>query len=370
MMEVLTFALLLLNLLVCVALFVKMTSIARKNAGIAKSVPLDAAVKPSPTENYVTTLPSFPIRFEDKPPNHNSKPIPISLNMLPKTIIADLTKLAQGKRYAILDMQNIDADLMKYANGLYGTPMINDNGKIIAHAGMELIPQQTVTLAACYSIMNVLTSTYHLHKIRTELKEIKNNINNLLAMEMNQHLAVVRTGISYQNNIFFWLDDTLIKLHFNDLQKEYYFHCLQIDNFVKSIDPISKETKNYIRKNINTQFIWHVFALTNIVLLITNISRQKIYKIELMNSEIIENITDLTEKLNEYQAMFTDNTQKKKNYLHKVTNFFFKNNNELSEQDVLNEIEYSIEHLKNAKSRIETNELQNEICFDLKACDS
>lgn len=365
MMETLMFTLSITTMALCIAIFVKMIRLTKSNTTIATG-------QPTTTEINITNLRNFPIRFENIPPNNLGKPISMSVNMLPPAIISNLLKLADGKRYAILDMRNIDADLIKYTNGLYGTPMINAKGKIVAHAGMEIISQQTIALAACYSILSALTSTYHLYKIKTELCEIKESINNLITMERNSHIAVIYTGICYQSNISFWMDDNLIKLHFNDLQKEYYFHRLQIDYFLNSINPSSKDAKNDLKKNITTRLTWHIAALENIILLIINISRQKTCKIELVESDITENISNIVSKLSEYEALFVGKAQKTnvtaekcKSFMQKLIKSFIKRDNDLSEQDVINELTTIIDSLTAIKLSVETNEPQNEIYFDL-----
>ena len=81
--------------------------------------------------------------------------------------------------YTVSFPEGITGKLMKYADGRFGTPIIGENGRIIAHASLESLAPQALAMG-CFTAMSIASSQYFLNQINNELKMIRSSLDKIL----------------------------------------------------------------------------------------------------------------------------------------------------------------------------------------------
>lgn len=82
--------------------------------------------------------------------------------------------------FRVIVPEGATGTLMKYKNGLLGTPIIGENKKIVAHAGLEEIKSISLTPVMLFSAMSVITGQYFMSRIDESLSKIEKNVNEII----------------------------------------------------------------------------------------------------------------------------------------------------------------------------------------------
>ena len=84
--------------------------------------------------------------------------------------------------FKVIVPEGATGTLMKYKNGLLGTPIIGENKKIVAHAGLEEIKSISLTPVMLFSAMSVITGQYFMSRIDESLSKIEKNVNEIIEL--------------------------------------------------------------------------------------------------------------------------------------------------------------------------------------------
>lgn len=86
--------------------------------------------------------------------------------------------------------------LMPYRSGGFGTPIIGENGKIVAHASLHDISSQALFLN-CFTAMSIASGQYFLAQIHSELKMMRMNLDKILEFLYGDKKAELMAEISF-----------------------------------------------------------------------------------------------------------------------------------------------------------------------------
>ena len=207
--------------------------------------------------NGIQQLPGMKLEFADEP-----KGIKISNNeyiqALDPKAIAPLALAASGKKFAIITSEVSGAIFMKYANGFSGTPMFDKAGKLVGHGSFELISRTAVLATTAYGLASYVFACAHLKAINSKLTEIKNQLDCIKDMLLDEHLAVIMAGLELQNDLDFWRSPNLIEYHFYDLLKEVNWWFLHVEKEFERLKASKKKEEDNIEevfKNIEVFFL-------------------------------------------------------------------------------------------------------------------
>lgn len=128
----------------------------------------------------------------------NAKEISIGQANNIMSIIPNLlasTTLANS--YKVILPPGSAGDLMKYKDGLLGTPIVDPTtGKIIGHAGLQSLQPQAIALGV-FTVVSFVTGQYFMAEINQKLTSMKDAIHKLQATLMNLEKAEVFSSMYF-----------------------------------------------------------------------------------------------------------------------------------------------------------------------------
>lgn len=86
--------------------------------------------------------------------------------------------------------------LMSYRSGGLGTPIMGENGKIVAHASLHGVSGQALLLS-CFTAMSIASGQYFLTQIHSELKMMRMNLDKILEFLYGDKKAELMAEISF-----------------------------------------------------------------------------------------------------------------------------------------------------------------------------
>ena len=86
--------------------------------------------------------------------------------------------------------------LMSYRSGGLGTPIMGENGKIVAHASLHGVSDQALLLS-CFTAMSIASGQYFLTQIHSELKMMRMNLDKILEFLYGDKKAELMAEISF-----------------------------------------------------------------------------------------------------------------------------------------------------------------------------
>lgn len=87
--------------------------------------------------------------------------------------------------YKVVMPQGAVGELMKYKNGMLGTPMMM-NGKIMGHAGLTSIGKIATAPLMIFSVMSMVTGQYFMSKINKTLNILSEDIKSIINMKLDE----------------------------------------------------------------------------------------------------------------------------------------------------------------------------------------
>ena len=75
--------------------------------------------------------------------------------------------------YKVVFPEGAAGTLMKYKNGMLGTPLIGESGKISGHAGLVPVDSISLTPLMIFTAMSAITGQYFMAKINEGLESLK-----------------------------------------------------------------------------------------------------------------------------------------------------------------------------------------------------
>lgn len=103
--------------------------------------------------------------------------------------------------YKVVFPEGAVGELMRYKNGLLGTPLVN-NGKIgNTHAGLLEIQNLSLTPVMVFTAMSTITEQYFMAKISKTIEEIFSDVKEMISMFLDDKEARNKAVYSFYNYI-------------------------------------------------------------------------------------------------------------------------------------------------------------------------
>lgn len=143
--------------------------------------------------------------------------------------------------------------LMKYKNGLLGTPIIGENKNIVAHAGLEEIKSISLTPVMLFSAMSVITGQYFMSRIDESLSNIEKNVNEIIELiydEKESDNLAIYNFFKYVNiNLQTLIDNREMKIstltniqnYNNKLHSNILFYSKSIKRLIKDLKSVTED---------------------------------------------------------------------------------------------------------------------------------
>ena len=146
-----------------------------------------------------------------------------------------------GNAYKVVFPEGAIGTLMRYKNGMFGTPLIGDNGKITAHAGLVPIDNISLTPLMIFTAMSAITGQYFMAKIDEGLESITKSVKEIIDViydeKESDNFAAYNFYEYVKSNMQFILGNEALNLStLTNLQATNNKMCSNILFFSKSID--------------------------------------------------------------------------------------------------------------------------------------
>ncbi|MBQ9000117.1 MAG: hypothetical protein IJ086_15690 [Clostridium sp.] len=220
--------------------------------------------------------------------------------------------------FKVIVPEGATGTLMKYKNGLLGTPIIGENKKIVAHAGLEEIKSISLTPVMLFSAMSVITGQYFMSRIDESLCKIEKNVNEIIELiydEKESDNLAIYNFFKYVNiNLQTLIDNREMKIatltniqnYNNKLHSNILFYSKSIKRLIKDLKLIIEanllaskklerveEIDNKMEKIVNQQ---HLFYQLLCIGKVCEIQIAQCYDKEYY-SNLIKDLTDIGESI-------------------------------------------------------------------------
>lgn len=174
---------------------------------------------------------------------------------LPMAQVAHQNKIMEGA-YKIVMPEGVGGKLMKYKNGLLGTPVIGSNSKIQGHAGLEKISVASINPALIFTAMSFVTGQYFMAQINSSLKNISHDVKQIIKIllddKKSRNYAIYEFYQEIINNMDIILDNSDIRISYlTNIQSTLIDLRQNIKFYEKSIDDIIDEKNGNLYSVIN-----------------------------------------------------------------------------------------------------------------------
>lgn len=154
--------------------------------------------------------------------------------------------------FKVIVPEGATGTLMKYKNGLLGTPIIGENKKIVAHAGLEEIKSISLTPVMLFSAMSVITGQYFMSRIDESLSKIEKNVNEIIELiydEKESDNLAIYNFFKYVNiNLQTLIDNREMKIatltniqnYNNKLHSNILFYSKSIKRLIKDLKLVTE----------------------------------------------------------------------------------------------------------------------------------
>lgn len=174
---------------------------------------------------------------------------------LPMAQVAHQNKIMEGA-YKIVMPEGVGGKLMKYKNGLLGTPVIGANSKIQGHAGLEKISVPSINPAVIFTAMSFVTGQYFMAQINSSLKNISHDVKQIIKIllddKKSRNYAIYEFYQEIINNMDIIFDNSDIRISYlTNIQSTLIDLRQNIKFYEKSIDDIIDEKNGNLYSVIN-----------------------------------------------------------------------------------------------------------------------
>lgn len=173
------------------------------------------------------------------------------LQQLPLSTVI-LQNNALNGAFKVVVPEGATGTLMKYKNGLLGTPIIGENKKIVAHAGLEEIKSVSLTPVMLFSAISVITGQYFMSKIDENLSKLEKNVNEIIELiydeKESDNLAIYNFFKYININLQTLIDNREMKIatltniqnYNNKLHSNILFYSKSIKRLIKDLKLVTE----------------------------------------------------------------------------------------------------------------------------------
>ncbi|MGG7056737.1 hypothetical protein ACQPUZ_00410 [Clostridium tertium] len=178
------------------------------------------------------------------------------MQQLPLAVSIEQSEIISNS-YKIVFPEGASGTLMKYKNGMLGTPLIGDNGKISAHAGLVSVDNISLTPLMIFSAMSAITGQYFMARIDEGLETITKNVKEIIGIIYDEKESDNFSAYNFceyvKSNMQLILGNEVLKLStLTNLQATNNKMCSNILFYSKSIDRKSNDIVNIPNKKLST----------------------------------------------------------------------------------------------------------------------
>ena len=290
------------------------------------------------------------------------------LQQLPLVANIAQSKELQGA-YKVVFPEGVTGTLMKYKNGLLGTPMVGEKGKTVAHAGLELLDASKVLQPVMiFSAMSLVTGQYFMARIDKSLSTISKDVKEIIELIYDEKESDIYAIYDYYEYIKNNMDTIIeneplkvavlsnIELNNNKMNSNIKFYTKSIRRKIVELDNVDKdsiftskrldkveELENKIQKLMHQQSLcYELFCLGKII---------EVKVAEIYNNNYYENTINEFKNLGKEIEENIDNLMKVSNDILLKT----KKGAVLNQEKVLDKIFESNNKYKERKETLENN---------------
>ena len=179
------------------------------------------------------------------------------IQQLPLAVGIEQSKII-GNSYKIVFPEGAAGTLMRYKNGMLGTPLIGSDGKISAHAGLVSVENISLTPLMIFSAMSAITGQYFIARIDEGLETITKNVKEIIDIIYDEKESDNFSAYNFceyvKSNMQLILGNETLKLStLTNLQATNNKMCSNILFYSKSIKRKSTEIANIAKKLSTTE---------------------------------------------------------------------------------------------------------------------
>lgn len=184
----------------------------------------------------------------------NVAKIDMFLQQLP--LVANIVQSQQIKgAYKVVFPEGITGTLMKYKNGMLGTPFIGENGKIAGHAGLvPLDAAKVLSPVMIFSAISVVTGQYFMSRIDNSLLAISKDVKEIIDLIYDEKESDIYAIYDYyeyiKNNMATIVGNESLKiavlsniqLNNNKMNSNIKFYTKSIKRKINTLNNINEES--------------------------------------------------------------------------------------------------------------------------------
>ncbi len=211
-------------------------------------------VEPRTNKEFLTILKVENEEINNKKCIGNLEKVNMFMQLLPLAVNIAQNQI-NSNSYKVVFPEGAAGILMKYKNGMLGTPLIGESGKISDHAG--LVPVDTISLTPLmiFTVMSTITGQYFMSRINEGLevltKDVKNIIDLIYDEKESDNFAAYNFYEYVKINMELILGNECLKLSTltnlqatnNKMYSNILFYSKSIKRKIKSITNVTSNSK-------------------------------------------------------------------------------------------------------------------------------
>lgn len=211
-------------------------------------------VEPRTNKEFLTILKVENEEINNKKCIGNLEKVNMFMQQLPLAVNIAQNQI-NSNSYKVVFPEGAAGILMKYKNGMLGTPLIGESGKISDHAG--LVPVDTISLTPLmiFTVMSTITGQYFMSRINEGLevltKDVKNIIDLIYDEKESDNFAAYNFYEYVKINMELILGNECLKLSTltnlqatnNKMYSNILFYSKSIKRKIKSITNVTSNSK-------------------------------------------------------------------------------------------------------------------------------
>lgn len=170
-----------------------------------------------------------------------------------------VSNIAQNKMmegaYKVIFPEGSIGTMMKYKNGMLGTPLVGADGKITSHAGLVPIDSISMTPLMVFTAMSAITGQYFMARINESLEEISKEVQNIIDLIYDEKESDIYAAYNFyesiRNNLQQILGNEILKISTltnvqltnNKLDSYIKFYSKSINREINNLKNVLKSSK-------------------------------------------------------------------------------------------------------------------------------
>lgn len=176
------------------------------------------------------------------------------LQQLPVALSIAQSEMMSGA-YKVVFAEGAVGTMMKYKNGMLGTPLVGENGRVTAHSGLVPLEDISLTPLMVFSVMSAITGQYFMARIDESLGLIARDVKNIIELIYDEKESDSFTAYNFyeyvRKNIEMILGNEALKIatltniqaNNNNMNSNISFYSKSINREVERLNDITSDSK-------------------------------------------------------------------------------------------------------------------------------